>query len=245
MTKRNASNRLSALIPRESQRIRPPNEIPYSLRSRDASNVDANNNNLNSNSLNENSELIETSTVSTNTNTSNTQPILTQPSVSNQSNNNGSISNMNDNSNSETNAIQSACESNTNTLNEHNDEYEYSVNEMLALAKANEYPKKCIKIGEKKKYYTPVLHFFLNQYHFRTKPKDSIKFKCKICDIELLSKIGDASNLNKHLIHHNQSNEWYQLFKKTKKNSSDKIIGDDTFNLVKYFISSNQACLIM
>jgi hypothetical protein len=75
----------------------------------------------------------------------------------------------------------------------------------------------------------------------------SIEFTCKgrKCETKLNCKLGETSNLNKHLKNvckDNSVREWYtQYALYTKNNDPNLIINDHQLNLIKYFISSNSA----
>ena len=75
-------------------------------------------------------------------------------------------------------------------------------------------------------------------------PTENVVFTCKENNCRLESSIGDFSNINKNFTNkpndHPISKEWYTLYKK-KSQKKEKIISDDTLNLVKYFISSDTA----
>ena len=75
------------------------------------------------------------------------------------------------------------------------------------------------------------------------KPKEKIKFKCKVDKCILHAKFGDFGNLNKHLLIHEISKKWYKLY---QAYSGDEInlddgISEEKLNLIKFFVTSNIA----
>jgi len=114
------------------------------------------------------------------------------------------------------------------------------------MAKNLIFPKKTFLIENKFKKYTPILHFFNSTRVFNSKPTANVVFTCKERNCRLESSLGDFSNINKHFItkvnDHPISSEWYSLYKK-KSIRKEKLISDDTLNLMKYFISSDTALL--
>jgi hypothetical protein len=67
-------------------------------------------------------------------------------------------------------------------------------------------------------------------------------FDCKICKKTLHSPFKHLSNLNKHLELHDELKEWFKRFRQhTYKPSTDFIVDDAHFRLIKYFVSSNMS----
>lgn len=117
----------------------------------------------------------------------------------------------------------------------------FSPLEMYSLAANYVFPKKTLKIEGTIKPYTSVLHFFDCDREFATRI-DGQKFICKICKSELSSPLSDFSNLNKHLIRHEASNNWYEKMKAAKNKPKErKVLSNETYNLIKFFISSDTA----
>jgi hypothetical protein len=127
-----------------------------------------------------------------------------------------------------------------------NENESFSVSRMLSFASNGQFPQKTITFGNKKKLYTPVLHFFKHKSHFDIKPEKNIKikFECKDEKCILHESFGDFGNLNKHLKLHDRTNKWYGLYqnKKSSDDSSDtSTISKAKLLLVKFFITSNLA----
>lgn len=143
-------------------------------------------------------------------------------------------------------ATTSATKNASNADLDRNDfKTEYSINELLVLAKNDVFKKKTFLVNGKTKQYTAILHFFTSIREFNTKPKENVKFVCKEHGCKLEAPLGDFTNLNKHFINkpnnHPIGREWYILYKKKSKNSQEKVLSDQTLNLMKYFISSDTA----
>ena len=117
---------------------------------------------------------------------------------------------------------------------------DYSLNDLMCLAKSNKFPKKLLSINGKIKRKTAVLHFFKFTNKYKSMPAGLIDFVCKINECKLRSPINDFSNLNKHLLTHKESKSWYDLYIKRTRSSS-KLISDESLKVVKYFISSDTA----
>jgi hypothetical protein len=76
----------------------------------------------------------------------------------------------------------------------------------LRLAKDRIFPRKQFTIGSVKKLYTPITHFFecnnnCNDFD------ELIKFTCKIRVCTYNCKLGDFTNLNKHLKSHPETHK--------------------------------------
>ena len=105
-------------------------------------------------------------------------------------------------------------------------------------------------IGEKEKYYTPILNFYECTTQFEEKPLNKISFKCLICAEKILySKLGRTTNLNRHLKDdhkkHSKLVDWlkkYDQFNSKNLRAKEKAtIDDNMLDLIKYFISSNNS----
>lgn len=122
---------------------------------------------------------------------------------------------------------------------------EYSITEILSLAKKRVFPLKTFKIANRVKKYTSILNFFTSIREFDTKPCGNVLFICKEKRCKLEAPLGDFSNINKHFINkpndHPVGKEWYELYKKNSKSRNEKLLPENTFNLLKYFISSDTA----
>jgi hypothetical protein len=122
-----------------------------------------------------------------------------------------------------------------NALDANDLETEYSINELLVMAKNGVFRKKMFLVASKTKRYTPILHFFTFIRRFNSIPKDKITFVCKEAGCKLQAPIGDFSNINKHIINkptdHSISKEWYDLYKKSQKTNQTKRISDESLNL--------------
>ena len=86
-----------------------------------------------------------------------------------------------------------------------------------------------------------MLHFFESLLELNSLPLKNIKFKCKICEAELVSKLNKSSNLFMHLCVLEETQNWHENYKKFRSEKSSKLseLDNETFNLIKYFISSN------
>ena len=80
----------------------------------------------------------------------------------------------------------------------------FTVANMVTLAKTDQFPQKYLYFGNEKRNYPAILHFFENQTHFETKPdkKTKLSFICKINGCKLHASIGELTNLNKLLPKH-------------------------------------------
>jgi len=160
--------------------------------------------------------------------------LSTIPSTSHQANNNSVVPNTN---------TQSV--SNVDALDANDLETEYSINELLVMAKNGIFRKKMFLVASKTKRYTSILHFFTSIRKFNSIPKNNITFVCKEAGCKLQAPIGDFSNINKHFINkptdHSISKEWYDLYKKSQKTNQTKMMSDESLNLLKNCITSDSA----
>lgn len=118
----------------------------------------------------------------------------------------------------------------------------FTVAKMIELGRHKIFPKKFVFMDQLKKSYTPVLHFFDHQSEFEEAPeKMKVKFICKIDGCVKYESFGALTNLNKHLLTHQESAQWYQSYIKSKKSYSKPALSDAKLNLIKFFITSNLA----
>ncbi len=245
--KRTATNRLSTVIDKPSApatrrnnkskernssvesngSVREPVHFNYYPNTRGQSSKDNNQNNNFNNINNNNNDNNESNQIINNNNNNN---------ESNQNNNNNNNNNNNEPSdNSNNNAYKLDIEL----------EPEYSLSELLSLAKSGIFPKKSFIVENRLKKKTQISHFFTSIRTFTTKPRINVEFICKEQGCKLHEPFGDLSNLNKHFTNkpndHPIMAKWYELYKKTNKASQDKILPDSTFNLIKFFIASDTA----
>jgi hypothetical protein len=120
----------------------------------------------------------------------------------------------------------------------------YSIKQMLKLAKNCEFPKRKFIIKNKPKYYTAVLNFFKCETFFEEKqPKsEKILFTCKHSGCRYYTPLGEFTNLNKHLLTHEETRKWYIMY---QEHSSEKMITEDMLDFVKFFISSYQSMSVL
>ena len=119
---------------------------------------------------------------------------------------------------------------------------EMSVEEILNLALKNFFPKKLFIIKNARKYYRPRLHFFTSLRIFIEKPKEHVKFECKICKIIIQATFPAFNNLNNHLkVHEQFRTNWLSYFNKANNNGKSAILDDNIYDLVRFVISSNFA----
>ena len=96
-------------------------------------------------------------------------------------------------------------------------------------------------IENKKKQYTPMLHFYncLRIYNKHPEERERFNFECKICKKSLLSPFTDKSDLYKHLQRHDDYEKWNEKYKNKKNKKVGPIIDETTMLLIKYFVTSN------
>jgi len=120
-------------------------------------------------------------------------------------------------------------------------EPEYSISELLSLAKEGIFPKKSFNVANRSKKKTQITHFFTSKRVFKDYPKKNVEFICKEKGCKLHEPFSDLSNLNKHFTNdHPIMKKWYELYSQ-KNASQSKIISDSTFSLIKFFIASDTA----
>ena len=129
---------------------------------------------------------------------------------------------------------------------------EYSIQELIQMAKKNEFPKKEFSTSNDRKIkeYTPIFHFFDSLRYFDSyedmKKKQTI-FKCKLCNISQNSTFPNSTNLNKHLkIKCKRNNEylvWKRLF--DERNKVTTALKQNELTLVNFICDSNQSLNVM
>jgi hypothetical protein len=173
--------------------------------------------------------------------------------IDNDGNNNNNTRNNINNNNTQNN-INDNDENNNNSNNAqiNNKDYqleielepEYSIAELLSLAKEGVFPKKSFNVANRLKKKTQITNFFTSTRVFKEYPRKNVEFICKEKGCKLNEPFNDLSNLNKHFTNkpndHPFMKKWYELY--TKQNASQpKIIPDSTFSLIKFFIASDTA----
>ena len=124
---------------------------------------------------------------------------------------------------------------------------EKSVEELYEHVEKGEFFKKLFIFNDGQKHYSERLHFFKSIRIFdqpmpSKNKKINTAFQCKICNKTLHANIGVCSNLNGHLkCHLDFLGKWANFF--NKFNSKNKIsnIDDETYDLVRFIVSSNTA----
>ncbi|RNA09202.1 zinc finger BED domain-containing 1-like [Brachionus plicatilis] len=103
--------------------------------------------------------------------------------------------------------------------------------------------KKSIKIGNETRYYSAILNFFECPIEFNSKPLENIQFKCLTCRNNYSAKLGESSNLKKHLYNsHENLRNWLDAYVTQSHRNIDKFtLCDKTVLLTKYFLSSSSA----
>jgi len=144
-----------------------------------------------------------------------------------------------DNSNTD-NKNNSYSEDNIQTNPLQNKIEDLKVEKLIQLANKDEYPHKLYIIEGKEYFYTPVYHFFKLESIFINKPK-TVKFECKIKNCVLNCSFGALTNLNKHLIKHDESRRWYKKYQDHLGVKPSTGLTDGQLNLIKLFVSSYQS----
>ena len=106
----------------------------------------------------------------------------------------------NQNENSNLGDLYEAVHQNTLNDSEVESDDDKTVEQMVDSAKKGIFPKKVFKFGSEEKTYSPIYQFFECQREFETKPSHSIEFVCKIKKCVEHYKIGNSTNLTKHLV---------------------------------------------
>jgi hypothetical protein len=125
-----------------------------------------------------------------------------------------------------------------------NDFSEHSVHTLYEMAKKGEFPNKSFEFNKLEKQYTPRLHFFNSQRKFSQRPVSHINFTCKLCDRNLQATFPEFNNLNNHLKTHSEfRDKWLSYFDEfnPQKSKCTILLDDNTYNLVRFVVSSNTA----
>lgn len=123
----------------------------------------------------------------------------------------------------------------------------YSIHEVLELSSKNKFPKKMVLIGGIEKSFNPVLHFFDLKTNLK-KNMEPLEFKCKICDKVKIAKIGQTTNLNKHLknsANHSLGKKWYEKYINFSRPNSNFVLDKSAYKLVRCFVSSSLALQLL
>lgn len=120
--------------------------------------------------------------------------------------------------------------------------YREKLEQLLEDSKSKTFNKKEFKFGVKTKQYSAIYHFFDCKTEFDNKPNkdDKFNFKCIICKTVISSKLGKTSNLIKHLDDHDLFKQWKIQYDSNDVSEDDEI-DENTYDIIKYFISSNSA----
>jgi hypothetical protein len=121
------------------------------------------------------------------------------------------------------------------------EELEKTVEEMQYLSKKNIFPKKVFKFGDINKSYSPIYQFYDCPTVYAFKPKETIRFFCKINKCVYNVKIGESTNLTKHLATHKECEKWLDLFSSFKGVYRRDKLSVEKLNLLKFFVSSHQS----
>lgn len=116
---------------------------------------------------------------------------------------------------------------------------DFTVEQLIEFSKTNSYPKKEFLISNTIRKFTVILHFFDSTRIFSNKPEDKLEFTCKICTKSYLAKLGETTNLNKHLNKHSELNEWMKSYDVFNNGSKKAKITDEDFKIIEFIISSN------
>jgi hypothetical protein len=107
------------------------------------------------------------------------------------------------------------------------------------LAEQKIFPPKTFIIGTNKKNYTPVTQLFKCQLEYSEKP-DSVLFECKVNRCKL---VGELTNLNKHLLLHNDTRTWYNSYRSSTERLN--MLTNQEFKLIRLFIASHQSLTLI
>lgn len=116
--------------------------------------------------------------------------------------------------------------------------FDYSLQELFNLAKDNIFPPKVFFIGKIERNYTPVTHFFTCNNKC-TEFGETIKLVCKIGGCIYNCKLGDFTNLNKHLKTHPETHKWYRsyIYHSKRRNTN---LPEGMITFIKFFITAYQ-----
>ena len=92
-----------------------------------------------------------------------------------------------------------------------------------------------------------LLYYILNDKNYETRPeeKHKVDFKCKIadCSASRQAPIGEFTNLNKHMLDHDETKAWYKQYMSSQKCRKEPPLSNDMLNLVRFFITTNSSTL--
>ena len=119
---------------------------------------------------------------------------------------------------------------------------DFNLDVLYTLAKQKIFPPKTFIIGSKKRNYTPVTQLFKCQLEYTEKP-GSISFECKTKGCKLFCALGEFTNLNKHLLTHNDTRAWYNSY----RSSAERInmLTNQELKLIRLFIASHQSLTLI
>ena len=167
------------------------------------------------------------------------------PNTSQSSNSSSSSLNSNQTRNDQSNS----CSSNQNSIKPTADACtdtleladELDLKHLYKLSDKKKFPSQEFLIENKKKQYTPMLHFYnyIRIYNKHPEEHERFNFECKICKKSLLSPFTDKSHLYKHLQRHDDYEKWNEKYKNKKNKKVGPIIDETTMLLIKYFVTSN------
>lgn len=126
--------------------------------------------------------------------------------------------------------------------------FNYSLRDMINFANNNQFPKKTFIINNVKRGYTATLNFFDCVTTFNEFPKYRIEFKCRGCGTQFEQLLANTTYLNRHLRSYCKSNEvrfWYTKVREFSNKNDVSILSDDKLLLVKFFISSNASLVTL
>jgi hypothetical protein len=135
------------------------------------------------------------------------------------------------------NTRKSAKNSNTNESDRNFEDF--SVNQLIEFSKTNVFPKKEFAISNTIRKFTVVLHFFDSVRIFENKPEEKLEFSCKICSKSYSAKLGETTNLNKHLSKHTELNGWMKSYDSFNNGSKKAKITEQDLKIIEFVISSN------
>jgi hypothetical protein len=116
---------------------------------------------------------------------------------------------------------------------------------ILAQAENGIFKNRAFYFDGIRKRYGPIYGLFRVKTKFSARPSGNIEFKCLVCDSNCFAKLGEPSNLHKHLLKHKKTREWCELYRQREESPKGDVIDEDTMLLIKFFISSNLSATIL
>jgi len=116
---------------------------------------------------------------------------------------------------------------------------DFLINQLIELSKNKEFPKKEFSISNSIRKFTVVLHFIDSVRVFEKKPEEKLEFVCKICSKSYQAKLGETTNLNKHLSKHTELEEWMKSYDSFNNGCKKTKITEDDLKIIEFVISSN------